>query len=193
MVSKEFWTVPVGDGYWNILKAPWTTEYLAAVVFQFLVFKLKWTPKTKPPPEIWIGGCSQYSSPYARYVLFSVSMDFCGSSIHCPNDCGPLQWWVTRLSVTGYSWRGGRREGNFQNRRKNKSWLGYVTPKSKRNIGSDQTWPFDHSEWTKQRFRFRTHWTGLHFNSLLQVDDIFSIKQDRLSFRKTFYDMWIVW
>ena len=49
----------------------------------------------------------------------------------------------TRLSVTGYSWRGGRREGNFQNRRQNNSWLGYVTPKSKTNIGSDQTWPFD--------------------------------------------------
>ena len=70
----------------------------------------------------------------------------------------PLQWWVTGLSVTGYSWRGGRREGNFQNRRKNNSWLGNVTPKSKQTLDLTRLDGLTKTEWTNQWFRFRTLW-----------------------------------
>ena len=58
----------------------------------FLVFILKLTPKTKPPPEIWNAGCSQYSSPYARYVLFSVPMEFLRCLNSLPKWLWPLHW-----------------------------------------------------------------------------------------------------
>ena len=110
-----------------------------------------------------------------------------------PNWLWALQWWVTRLSVTGYSWRGGRREGNFQNRRKNNSWLGYVTPKSKTNIGSDQTWPFDGQSEQSKGSGFELFEPVCTSTFCCKWTNIFSIKQDPLSFRKTFHDMWIVW
>ena len=71
------------------------------------------------------------------------------------------------------------------------SFFGKVTPKSKTTVGSSQIWRFDQNRMNKSKVQVSNSLKRLHFN-ILQVDEMFSVKQVLLSFRKTFYDMWIV-
>ena len=123
-----------------------------------------------------------------KYVLCWISMNFWGARINWPIDCGPYNGGsLASRSQAIPEARGGKLpEREIQN-----SWLGNVAPT---NIGFDQRL-FDRmnqneSEWTNQRFRFRTETaTSTFCNWNVQHLDI---KKVPLSFRKTFYDMWIV-